>query len=416
MFKRRKPRGCARNMHRAQPQSSRKKNYKEEMRMTKKNNTGAGLALKIVIVVLGALMTLVGMMSASGDFDKLLELAGVQGGLVSFAKTMEKLPVWDNTTLALVGVLMIGGVLNTVESRGRNSSALNSKLIRRPVQRMFILFLAPTFAAFCLGFLYPFIKGIFLSFCRFKTTSKWTWVGLDNYVSAFQDTSFAHAFWYTALFALVSLLLINILAFAVAYALTRGIRGTNIFRTVFFMPNLIGGIVLGYIWAMIFDGILSRYGTSILLKTEYGFWGLQILMAWQQIGYMMIIYIAGLQAVPEDILEAAKIDGATAWQTLWKVTIPNVMPSITICTFLTLTNSFKLFDQNLALTAGRPFVQSGGTTLKTTEMMALNIYTSFYASSTNRGVGQAKAVMFFVLVAAISIVQLSASKNKEVQQ
>ena len=384
--------------------------------MTKKNNTGAGLALKIVIVVLGALMTLVGMMSASGDFDKLLELAGVQGGLVSFAKTMEKLPIWDNTTLALVGVLMIGGVLNTVESRGRNSSALNSKLIRRPVQRMFILFLAPTFAAFCLGFLYPFIKGIFLSFCRFKTTSKWTWVGFDNYVSAFNDPSFLHAFWYTALFALVSLLLINILAFAVAYALTRGIRGTNIFRTVFFMPNLIGGIVLGYIWAMIFDGVLSRYGTSILLKSQYGYWGLQILMAWQQIGYMMIIYIAGLQAVPEDILEAARIDGANAWQTLWKVTIPNVMPSITICTFLTLTNSFKLFDQNLALTAGRPFIQNAGETVKTTEMLALNIYSSFYASTTNRGVGQAKAVIFFVLVAAISILQLSSSRKKEVQQ
>ena len=384
--------------------------------MTKKNNTGAGLALKIVIVVLGALMTLVGMMSASGDFDKLLELAGVQGGLVSFAKTMEKLPVWDNTTLALVGVLMIGGVLNTVESRGRNSSALNSKLIRRPVQRMFILFLAPTFAAFCLGFLYPFIKGIFLSFCRFKTTSKWTWVGFDNYVSAFNDPSFLHAFWYTAIFAVTSLILINVLSFAVAYALTRGIRGTNIFRTVFFMPNLIGGIVLGYIWAMIFDGVLSRYGTSILLKSQYGYWGLQILMAWQQIGYMMIIYIAGLQAVPEDILEAARIDGANAWQTLWKVTIPNVMPSITICTFLTLTNSFKLFDQNLALTAGRPFIQNAGETVKTTEMLALNIYSSFYASTTNRGVGQAKAVIFFVLVAAISILQLSSSRKKEVQQ
>ena len=384
--------------------------------MTKKNNTGAGLALKIVIVVLGALMTLVGMMSASGDLDKLLELAGVQGGLVSFAKTMEKLPVWDNTTLALVGVLMIGGVLNTVESRGRNSSALNSKLIRRPVQRMFILFLAPTFAAFCLGFLYPFIKGIFLSFCRFKTTSKWTWVGFDNYVSAFNDPSFLHAFCYTAIFAVTSLILINVLSFAVAYALTRGIRGTNIFRTVFFMPNLIGGIVLGYIWAMIFDGVLSRYGTSILLKSQYGYWGLQILMAWQQIGYMMIIYIAGLQAVPEDILEAARIDGANAWQTLWKVTIPNVMPSITICTFLTLTNSFKLFDQNLALTAGRPFIQNAGETVKTTEMLALNIYSSFYASTTNRGVGQAKAVIFFVLVAAISILQLSSSRKKEVQQ
>ena len=384
--------------------------------MNKSAKGGLSTAAKAIVIILGALMTLVGMLSASGDMDKILELMGVSGGLVSFAKTMEKLPVWDNTTLALVGLLLIGGVLNGVEWKHRDNASHNSKLIRRPIQKMYIIFLAPTFAAFCLGFLYPFVKGIFLSFCRFKTTSKWTWIGLDNYVNAFKDSTFLHAFWYTALFAIVSLLAINILSFAVAYALTRGIRGTNIFRTVFFMPNLIGGIVLGYIWAMIFDGILSRYGTSILLKTEYGFWGLQILMAWQQIGYMMIIYIAGLQAVPEDILEAARIDGANAWQTLWKVTIPNVMPSITICTFLTLTNSFKLFDQNLALTAGRPFIQSGGETLKTTEMLALNIYNSFYASTTNRGAGQAKAVMFFVLVAAISIFQLTASKNKEVQQ
>ena len=167
---------------------------------------------------------------------------------------------------------------------------------------------------------------------------------------------------------------------------------------------------------MIFDGILLRYGTSILLKSEYGFWGLQILMAWQQVGYMMIIYSAGLQSVPEDILEAARIDGANGWQTLFKVTIPNVMPSITICTFLTLTNSFKLFDQNIALTEGRPFIQAAGQTIKTTEMLALNIYNSFYQSTTNRGVGQAKAVIFFVLVAAISILQLSSSRKKEVQQ
>lgn len=384
--------------------------------MQNKRNAGGSKALRVLAVIIGALMTLVGMLSASGDMDKILEGIGVGGGLLSFAKTMEKLPVWNNTTLALVGLLLIGGVLNGIDVKKRDSAALNSKLIRRPVQRLYLVFLAPTFAAFCLGFLYPFVKGIFLSFCRFKTTSKWTWVGFDNYVSAFNDPSFLHAFWYTAIFAVTSLILINVLSFAVAYALTRGIRGTNIFRTVFFMPNLIGGIVLGYIWAMIFDGVLSRYGTSILLKSQYGYWGLQILMAWQQIGYMMIIYIAGLQAVPEDILEAARIDGANAWQTLWKVTIPNVMPSITICTFLTLTNSFKLFDQNLALTAGRPFIQSGGETLKTTEMLALNIYNSFYASTTNRGVGQAKAVMFFVLVAAISIFQLTASKNKEVQQ
>ena len=242
-------------------------------------------------------------------------------------------------------------------------------------------------------------------------------MGFSNYFQAFSDPSFLHAFWYTAVFAVVSLVLINVLAFAVAYALTQNIKGSNLFRTVFFMPNLIGGIVLAFIWSMIFDGILVAYGTSILLKTEFGFWGLVILMCWQQIGYMMIIYIAGLQAVPEDLIEAAKIDGASKWQTLIKVTIPNVMPSITICTFLTLTNSFKLFDQNFALTGGRPFVMlADGTTVKTTEMLALNIYNSFYTNLTNRGVGQAKAVIFFILVVALGLIQLKATRSKEVQQ
>ena len=294
---------------------------------------------------------------------------------------------------------------------------MNSRLIRRPIQHWAWLFLLPTFAAFCVGFVWPFLQGLFLSFCKFKITSNWTWVWFDNYKKAVADPSFLHAFWYTALFALVSMLAINLLAFAVAYALTRGIRGSNLFRTVFFMPNLIGGIVLGYIWSMIFDGILSRYGTSILLNSKYDFWGLIILMCWQQVGYMMIIYIAGLQSVPEDMLEAARIDGASSWQTLWHITIPNVMPSITICTFLTLTNGFKLFDQNLALTAGRPFIMAAdGSTVKTTEMLALNIYSSFYSNVTNRGVGQAKAVLFFILVVVISLVQLRATRSKEVQQ
>ena len=285
------------------------------------------------------------------------------------------------------------------------------------MQRWCWLFLLPTFAAFCIGFLWPFFQGLFLSFCKFKVTKIWTWVGFSNYVQAFSDPSFLHAFWYTAVFAVVSLVLINVLAFAVAYALTQNIKGSNLFRTVFFMPNLIGGIVLAFIWSMIFDGILVAYGTSILLKTEFGFWGLVILMCWQQIGYMMIIYIAGLQAVPEDLIEAAKIDGASKWQTLIEVTIPNVMPSITICTFVTLTNSFKLFDQNFALTGGRPFVMlADGTTVKTTEMLALNIYNSFYTNLTNRGVGQAKAVIFFILVVALGLIQLKATRSKEVQQ
>ncbi len=294
--------------------------------------------------------------------------------------------------------------------------------VQRPIRKYFWLFLLPTFAAFCVGFLYPFLKGVYLSFCKFTTTSDAKFIGLSNYVKALQDATFTHAFWYTALFAFVSLLLINVLAFAVAYVLTRGIRGSNLFRTVFFMPNLIGGIVLGYIWSMIFDGILSRYGTSILMEAKYGFWGLIILMCWQQVGYMMIIYIAGLQAIPEDMMEAAKIDGANSWETLWKVTIPNVMPSITICTFLSLTNGFKLFDQNLALTNGQPYVMSITPqgmleTTRTTEMLALNIYNTFYGqNSSSRGVAQAKAVLFFILVASLSIGQLTASRKKEVQQ
>ena len=305
-----------------------------------------------------------------------------------------------------------------VLKRRRDPAAVNSRLIRRPIQRMFWLFLLPMTAAFCIGFVYPFLKGLFLSFCKFKTTSKWTWVGLSNYVKAFHDESFLYSFGYTAVFAIVSLIIINVLAFAVAYALTQGIKGTNVFRTVFFMPNLIGGIVLGYIWSMIFDGILNHYGTSILLNTKLGFWGLIILMCWQQIGYMMIIYIAGLQAVPEDMLEAAKIDGANKWQTLWKVTIPNVRPSITICMFLTLTNGFKLFDQNLALTGGQPYIiNPDGTTVHTTEMLALNIYNTFYGQNANaRGTAQAKAVLFFILVAAIGLIQLNATRKKEVQQ
>jgi raffinose/stachyose/melibiose transport system permease protein len=254
--------------------------------------------------------------------------------------------------------------------------------------------------------------------CKFRLIKDAEFIGLKNYATAFADASFIRSFCYTALFAIVSVVLINVLAFLVAYVLTQGIKGSNLFRTVFFMPNLIGGIVLGYIWSMIFDGILSKYGTSILQNSTWGFWGLIILLCWQQIGYMMIIYIAGLQAVPEDMLEAAKIDGARGDQTLFRVIIPNVMPSITICTFLSLTNGFKLFDQNLALTGGLPFIiQPDGSSIKTTEMLALNIYSTFYSQgATSPGVAQAKAVVFFLLVAGLGLAQLSITRKKEVQQ
>ncbi len=295
---------------------------------------------------------------------------------------------------------------------------LSSSLIKKPIKRWFPLFMGPTIICFFIGFVWPFLQGIYLSFCQFRITSNAKWVGFSNYIKAFQDASFMHAFWYTALYTLVSVILINLFAFALALALTQKMKGSNIFRTIFFMPNLIGGIVLGYIWSMIFDGILSRFNTSILMSTSMGFWGLIILMCWQQIGYMMIIYIAGLQAIPEDMMEAAEIDGASRWQTLIKITIPNVMSSITICTFLTLSNGFKLFDQNLALNGGQPFVfKEDGSVIKTTEMLALNIYSTFYGSNANaRGTAQAKAVIFFILVAAIGLLQLKFTREKEVQQ
>ena len=284
-------------------------------------------------------------------------------------------------------------------------------LLQKNMKKWWPVFLLPTFAAFVIGFIIPFVQGVYLSFCKFQTINKTTFIGVSNYVKAFADTQFTQAFWFTVRFTVVSTLLINVIALMIALLLTRGIKGTNLFRTVFFMPNLIGGIVLGYIWQILLNCVLSLLGKPLLaLNSTYGYWGLIILMCWQQIGYMMIIYIAGLQSIPNDYIEAARIDGATKWQTLWRVKLPNLMPSITICSFLSLTNSFKLFDQNLALTAGEPAHAS--------EMLALNIYNTFYARSGPqwKGIGQAKAVIFCIIVVAISLIQLKATRSKEVQQ
>ena len=280
--------------------------------------------------------------------------------------------------------------------------------MEKAIKRYFPVFALPTLAAFTIGFILPFLLGIYLSFCEFTTVTDARFVGIRNYLKIWGDSTFIHALWFTALFTIISVLVINVLAFAIAMLLTKGIPGRNAFRTVFFMPNLIGGIVLGYIWQLILNGIFAYFGRTLTYSGSYGFWGLIILMCWQQIGYMMIIYISGIQNVPGELIEAAKIDGATPSQILTNVTIPMVMPSITICTFLTLTNSFKLFDQNLALTAGEPSNKS--------EMLALNIFNTFYGRTGWEGVGQAKAVVFFILVAAIALAQNWLTRQKEVQQ
>ena len=281
--------------------------------------------------------------------------------------------------------------------------------MEKALKKWWPLFILPTMAAFTIGFLIPFVWGLYLSFCEFTTVNDAVWVGLNNYVLAFTDPSsyFTHSLWYTALFSVVSTVIINVLGLTVAILLVRGIRGTNIFRTVFFMPNLIGGIVLGWLWQVLINGVLAKYGVTIVTNEWYGFWSLILVMTWQQLGYMMIIYISGLQSIPEELMEAASIDGANAWQTLRFVKLPMLMPSITICTFLTIPNGFKLFDQNLALTNGMP---------PESRLMALDIYNTFYGRTGWAGAGQAKAVVFCIIVVAIALLQQKLTHSKEVQQ
>ena len=279
-------------------------------------------------------------------------------------------------------------------------------MVGKSIRKWWALFTLPTLAAFIVGFLAPFAIGVYLSFCEFTTVSDAKFVGFKNYTKIFEDGTFLHSLWFTVAFTIVTTIIINVASFAVAYMLTKAFRGANVFRSIFFMPNLIGGIILGYIWQLLLNGVLAHWSKSITYSETYGFWGLVILLCWQQIGYMMIIYIAGLQSLPSDVMEAAQVDGANPRQTLFHVTIPLMMPSITVCTFLTFTNGFKLFDQNLALTNGAPS--------RASEMLALNIYTTFYGRTGYEGVGQAKAVIFFLIVAAVALIQNKLTTSKEV--
>ncbi|MGN0570281.1 MAG: carbohydrate ABC transporter permease [Candidatus Fimenecus sp.] len=280
--------------------------------------------------------------------------------------------------------------------------------MEKNIKKYFPVFVLPTLVSFVTVFLIPFVMGIYLSFTKFTTVDNAKWTGFDNYIKAFtQDENFINALWFTVKFTVVSVITINFFAFLLALLLTRAIKGTSFFRTVFFMPNLIGGIVLGYIWNLLINAILGIVGLDITYDARYGFWGLVFLMNWQLIGYMMVIYIAGIQNIPHELNEAARIDGASSFSILRNITIPMVMPSITICLFLTLTNSFKLFDQNLALTGGAP--------ARETSMLALDIFNTFYGRTGWQGVGQAKAVVFFIIVAAISFIQLKITSRKEVE-
>ncbi|WP_315497690.1 sugar ABC transporter permease [Corynebacterium durum] len=276
------------------------------------------------------------------------------------------------------------------------------------LKKYFPIFILPTLIAFSIAFVVPFIIGFLLSFTEFTTVTDAEFNGVQNYVDAFSKREgFVSSFGFTALVVVVSVITVNVFAFSIAWILTRKLRGTNFFRTVFFMPNLIGGIVLGYTWQSMINAVLAKYSTTIIADWKFGYVGLIVLINWQLVGYMMIIYIAGLQNVPPELIEAAELDGATKWGVLRHVTIPMVMPSITICLFLTFANTFKMFDQNLALTNGSPRHR--------TEMVALNIVDTMFNRTGVEGVGQAKAVIFVVVVILFALFQLRATRSREVE-
>ncbi len=274
----------------------------------------------------------------------------------------------------------------------------------------------PSIISFLIVVIVPTILGIYYSFTDWNGTTKtFNFVGLDNYIRLFTtDQQFINSFWFTLKFTIVSVISINIVGFALALLVTAGFKGSNILRSIFFMPNLIGGIMLGFIWQFIFREVFKTMGNAMsipgltgwLSDTQTSFWGLVIVVVWQLSGYMMIIYIAQIQNISDSVIEASKIDGANPLNRLINITMPLVAPAFTIGLFLSLSNAFKLYDQNVSLTGGAPG--------NTTEMLALNIYTTAFTQG-KLAMAQSKALIFMLAVAVITVTQLAISRRREVE-
>lgn len=282
--------------------------------------------------------------------------------------------------------------------------------------KKFVIFGALPLSIFSLVLIYPFGQGFFLTFTDWNGFEFVNFVGFDNYVKSFQDETFWATLSFTSLFVVVSLVAVNVVAFALALLVTAKLRSANIFRTFFFVPNLIGGVILGVIWQFVFNSALTSLATkfgwtdlesSWLNETDTAFWALIIVTVWQQSGYMMIIYITGLISIEQDVLEAARIDGASALRTLLSVKIPLMAQAFTISLFLTLRGGFMAYDVNLALTGGGPY--------RSTELISMHIFQDAFAFG-NFGTGQSKAVIMFLMVAIAALVQVTLSKRLEVQR
>ncbi len=278
------------------------------------------------------------------------------------------------------------------------------------------LFLFPLLFTFAVTVIIPLVLGIFYSFTDWTGIKYTEFVGLANYIAMFKETSFLWSLIITVLFVVFNMIFVNVVGFCLALLCTSRLKGVGFFRAAYFLPNLIGGIVLGYIWQFVFNNVLVQVtGTSLLSKTPTAFAAIIVVYIWQYAGYIMLIYINGLVTVPGDVLEAAAIDGANAVTTLFRIKLPMIASTITICTFLTLTSAFKQFDVNMALTNGTGSVQFMGNYLTNgTQMLALNIYNTAI-SKNNYALGQAKAVLFFIILACVSLVQVRMSNSKEVE-
>ncbi|WP_367365627.1 carbohydrate ABC transporter permease [Pediococcus parvulus] len=277
----------------------------------------------------------------------------------------------------------------------------------------FWLFLTPTLVALALVVFIPMLEGLFYSFTDWDGLSFTKMVGFQNYITLLHDKAFVNAFWFTVAFVIVTVIALNVIGLGLALLVTQKFKGSSFLRTVFFMPNMIGGLILGFIWQFILTQGFSALGSVLhagwlenwLTTENTGFWGLVIVTVWQMSGYIMIIYIAYLQNIPQEIIEAAEIDGASTWQRFTKITFPMIAPAFTVCMFLTLSNGFKIYDQNLSLTGGGPY--------NSTQMLAMDIVNTAYNSS-NFSLAEAKAIVFFIIVAAISLIQVFYNRKREV--
>lgn len=308
------------------------------------------------------------------------------------------------------GIIFIAGIILTIAGLVILPTRHHNTIIK-------VVFLLPIVTAFFTTVICPFILGIGYSMTDWNGISITKFVGLQNYIDIFKSTDYLYSFGVTVIYTIINMLLVNIVAFSLALVCTSSLKGKNFARASFFMPNLIGGIVLGYLWQFIFNKVLTAIvagSASMLSNSKTAVIAIVMVSVWQYSGYIMMIYITGLQGVPKDVLEASSVDGANYWQKLKKITLPMIANTFTVCSFLTLINSFKQFDLNFAITNGGPSAIVNGKSILSTEFLALNIYKTAIIKN-DYALGQAKAVIFFILLAIVSLTQVSINKKKELE-